>query len=75
MCEILHYESVYFEELRNEQEYYWAAVVSTITSIYFFHRSLFPGSNFFRSKVRLFNTFARNYANSVTDYNTVLFSV
>ena len=44
MCENLHYESVYFEELHNDQEYYWpgywptiyragAAVVSTITSI------------------------------------------
>ena len=39
MCENLHYESVYFRELHNEQEYYWptiyragAAVVSTITS-------------------------------------------
>ena len=39
MCENLHYESVYFKELHNEQEYYWptiyrtgAAVVSTITS-------------------------------------------
>ena len=38
MCENLHYESVYFKELHNEQEYYWqtiyragAAVVSTIT--------------------------------------------
>ena len=38
-CENLHYESVYFKELHNEQEYYWptihragAAVVSTITS-------------------------------------------
>ena len=41
MCENLHYESVYFKELHNEQEYYWptiyrtgAAVVSTITSYY-----------------------------------------
>ena len=44
MCENLHYESVYFEELHNDQEYYWpgywptiyragAVVVSTITSI------------------------------------------
>ena len=40
MCENLHYESVYFKELHNEQEYYWttiyragAAVVSTVTSI------------------------------------------
>ena len=40
MCENLHYESVYFKVLHNEQEYYWAtmyrtgaAVVSTITSI------------------------------------------
>ena len=41
MCENLHYESVYFKELHNEQEYYWpaiyragaAVVVSTITSI------------------------------------------
>ena len=39
MCENLHYESVYFKELHNRQEYYWptiyrteAAVVSTITS-------------------------------------------
>ena len=39
MCENLHYESAYFKELHNEQEYYWptiyraaAAVVSTITS-------------------------------------------
>ena len=39
MCENLHYESVYFKELHNEQEYYWptiyrvgAAVVTTITS-------------------------------------------
>ena len=38
MCENLHYESVYFKELHNKQEYYWptiyragAAVVSTIT--------------------------------------------
>jgi len=44
MCENLHYESVYFKELNNEQEYYWptiyragAAVVSTvITSCYSF---------------------------------------
>ena len=41
MCETLPYESVYFKELHNEQEYYWpsiyragAAVVSTITSIF-----------------------------------------
>ena len=40
MCEHLHYESVYFKELHNEQEYFWptiyragAAVVSTITSL------------------------------------------
>ena len=40
MCENLHYESVYFKELHNQQEYYWltiyrtgAAVVSTITSL------------------------------------------
>ena len=40
MCENLHYESVYFKELHNRQEYYWptiyrtgAAVMSTITSI------------------------------------------
>jgi len=40
MCEHIHYESVYFKELHNEQEYYWptiyrqgAAVVSTIISI------------------------------------------
>ena len=41
MCENLHYESVYFKELHNQQEYYsdrqyiysaGAAVVSTITS-------------------------------------------
>ena len=39
MCENLNYESVYFKELHNQQEYYWptiyrtgAAVVSTITS-------------------------------------------
>ena len=39
MCENLRYESVYFEELQNDQEYYWPtiyragkAVVSTITS-------------------------------------------
>ena len=40
VCENLHYESVYFKELHNEQEYYWpttytergAAVVSTIAS-------------------------------------------
>ena len=39
MCENLHYESVYFKELHNEQEYYGptlyragAAVLSTITS-------------------------------------------
>ena len=41
MCENLHYETVYIQELHNEQEYYWptiyrvgAAVVSTITSVY-----------------------------------------
>ena len=46
ICENLHYESVYFKELVNEQEYYWptiyrgggggggdAAVMSTITSV------------------------------------------
>ena len=40
MCENLHYESVYFKELHNEQEYYGqtiyiagVAVVSAITSI------------------------------------------
>ena len=40
MCENLHYESVYFKELHNKQEYYWATiyragadVVSIITSI------------------------------------------
>ena len=40
MCENLHYESVYFKELHNQQEYCWptiyrtgAAVVSTITSL------------------------------------------
>ena len=47
MCENLHYESVYFKELVNEQEYYWptvygggggggwgvAALMSTITSV------------------------------------------
>ena len=39
MCKNLHYESVYFKEPHNQQEYYWptiyrtgAAVVSTITS-------------------------------------------
>ena len=39
MCENLHYKSVYFKELHNDQEYCWptiytagAAVVSTITS-------------------------------------------
>ena len=39
MCENLHYESVYFKELHNDQEYYWptiyrarAAEVSTTTS-------------------------------------------
>ena len=39
MFENLHYESVYFKELHNQQEYYWptiyrtrVAVVSTITS-------------------------------------------
>ena len=39
MCENLPYESLYFKELYNQQEYYWptiyrtgAAVVSTITS-------------------------------------------
>ena len=39
MCENLHYESVYFKELHNDQEYYWpticragVAVASTITS-------------------------------------------
>ena len=40
VCENLHYESVYFKELHNQQEYYWptiyrtgAAVVSAITSV------------------------------------------
>ena len=40
MGENLHYESAYFKDLHNEQEYYWptiyrawAAVVSTITSV------------------------------------------
>ena len=40
MCEHLHYGSVYFKELHNEQDYYWptiyktgAAVMSTITSL------------------------------------------
>ena len=40
MCENLHYESIYFKEPHNKQEYYWAtiyragaAVVSTITRI------------------------------------------
>ena len=40
MCENPHYESVYFKELHNQQEYYWPtiyrtgeAVVSTITSL------------------------------------------
>ena len=39
-CENLHYESLYFKELHNNQEYYWptiyragAAVVSAITSL------------------------------------------
>ena len=39
MCESLHYESVYFKELHNDQEHYWptiyragAAVEITITS-------------------------------------------
>ena len=39
MCENLHYESVYFKDLHNQQECYWptiyrtgAALVSTITS-------------------------------------------
>ena len=44
MCKNLHYESVYFKELNNEQEYYWptiyragTAVVSTvITTCYSF---------------------------------------
>ena len=44
MCANVHYESVYFKELHNDQEteYYWltiypagAAVVSTITSLHF----------------------------------------
>ena len=26
MCENLHYESVYFKELNNEQEYYWPTI-------------------------------------------------
>ena len=41
MCENLYYESVYFKELHNEQEYYWltiyragVAVVWTITSLF-----------------------------------------
>ena len=40
ICENLHYQSVYFKELHNEQEYYRptiyraeTAVVSTVTSI------------------------------------------
>ena len=44
MCENFHYESAYFKELHNEQEYHWptiyktgAAVVWTITSHYFIH--------------------------------------
>ena len=28
MCENLHYESVYFKELHNEQEYYWLTIQS-----------------------------------------------
>ena len=43
MCENLHYQSVYFKELHNQQEYYWptiyrteAAVVSTITSYFYY---------------------------------------
>ena len=42
MCANVHYESVYFKELHNDQEYCWltiypagAAVVSTITSLHF----------------------------------------
>ena len=55
MCENLHYESVYFKELHNQQEYYWpticrtgAAVVSTITSCRYlaqclvFHVNMYP---------------------------------
>ena len=60
-CENLHYESVYFEELHNDQEYYWpgywptiyragAAVVSTITSIsaniIASHAGVFGGTRF-----------------------------
>ena len=47
VCENLHYESVYFKELHNEQNYYWptiyrrggggAAVVSTITGYYYYY--------------------------------------
>ena len=44
MCENLHYESVYFKELHNQQEHHWptiyrtgAAVVSTITSYYHYY--------------------------------------
>ena len=44
MCENLNYESVYFKELHNEQEYYLptiyrtgAAVVPTITSYHYHH--------------------------------------
>ena len=43
MCENLHYESVYFKELHNEQECYWptiyragAAVVSAVTGFYYY---------------------------------------
>ena len=57
MCENLHYESVYFKELHNEQECYWptiyragAAVVSTITSIsaniIASHAGVFGGTRF-----------------------------
>ena len=31
MCENLHYESVYFKELHNEQEYYWPTIGSFST--------------------------------------------
>ena len=52
MCENLHYESVYFKELHNDQEYYWpithragAAVVSTITSKYYSLIHIFEEQN------------------------------
>ena len=54
MCENLHYESVYFTELHNDQEYYWptiyrvgAAIVSTITSYIFPRRAAFHITSIF----------------------------